>query len=135
MGNPAALEPEFAKENGARSGHDLATRFMHRHLNKAIHGVIVLYFTLGCWFLWGLMQVARMTVLGATPPFPLPAFTILCLALTDFWYVPPALAALYCAFVWSRPRPTAIRGPDFSRSSQPFWCCFSLPRSLRRCCR
>lgn len=40
VGNPEKLEPEFAKMN-------------RNPLNMMIHGVILVCFSVACWFLWG----------------------------------------------------------------------------------
>ncbi len=98
VGNEAALEPEFARENGGRGWWHSLRRMAYRHGHKVIHGLVLLYFAVGCWFLWGTLRVAQL-VLHARPA---PAFTQLFLNLMSYWYVPPVAAALYCGFVWTR---------------------------------
>lgn len=104
VGSAAALEREFAAENGGRGWRNVLRRLSYRYLNKVIHALVLLYFTIGCFFLWGVLQVGRMAAglnarltLGAQP-----GFTRLCFALMPYWWVPPALALLYCSFVWTR---------------------------------
>src|SRR5438045_5363378 len=52
VGSPDQLEPEFAKVN-------------RNPLNMVIHGLILVFFSLGCWFLWWVMQVPRMMAVGS----------------------------------------------------------------------
>jgi len=90
-GTPAQLEPEFAKVN-------------RNPLNQILHGVILIFFALGCWFLWALLHFPQMME-RASQGRPLPAFTrfIVDLCLDhSFIAVPPVLAAVYCAYIWIR---------------------------------
>jgi hypothetical protein len=73
VGSAEKLEPEFAKVN-------------RNPLNLIIHGLILAFFSIGCWFLWGLLQ--------------LPAFTVLVVGFMPYLIAPPVLAAAYCAYVW-----------------------------------
>ncbi len=105
VGSTAALEPEFARENGGRGWrHFLRTRW-NLYLNRLIHLLVLLYFTIGCWFLWGVLEVSKMiTIPNARlhPPRPAPGFTQLWFGLMPYWYIPPILALLYCGLVWTR---------------------------------
>lgn len=103
VGSPAAIEPEFAKENGSRDWPDIGRSLMNTYLNKIIHGLILCYFTLGCWFIWGMVQLGRMVGAGRGEGHLLPFFTRWWLSAVDLWYVPPLLAAMYCVLVWLRP--------------------------------
>src|SRR5262245_1329996 len=97
VGKEAALEEQFAAENGGRGWRDVLWRLIHRYGNKAIHLLIVLYFTVGCFFLWAWGQVGRMIPIRSLDPGrALPAFTQLILDLSRYWYVLPALSAVYC---------------------------------------
>jgi hypothetical protein len=105
IGNEAVLEPEFARENGGRGWRHTIRRFAYLHVNQAIHGLVLLYFTAGCWLLWGTLRitlrVAQMLNHGLHNPSA-PGFTQLFLSLMPYWYVPPVAAVLYCGFVWTR---------------------------------
>jgi hypothetical protein len=101
VGKDAALEEQFAAENGGRGWRDTAWRLIHRYGNKVIHLLIVLYFTIGCFFVWGCGQIARM-IHPIEPGRGLPGFTVLVCGLTRFWYVLPVLSAFYVGYVWFR---------------------------------
>ena len=93
-GTPAQLEPEFAKIN-------------RRPWNLIIHGLILAFFTVSCWFLWGILHFPKMMgdVMGGRP---LPAFTVFMLDLfldNSLMAGPPVLAALYCAYIYMRKSP------------------------------
>ena len=90
VGNPAQLEPEFAKIN--------------RHpLNAIAHGLILAFFSLACWFLWAVTQVSQMmAVASARQGRPLPAFSQLVIDCGPWLLVPPLLALAYCTYVWLR---------------------------------
>jgi hypothetical protein len=106
VGGVAALEREFAGENGGRGWRNFLRRLSYRYLDKVIHGLVLVYFTTGCWMLWGTMQIARMLIAmlsrRAGEGIPLPGFTQLALQLTPYWYLPPLVALVYCVFVWTR---------------------------------
>ncbi len=90
-GTPAQLEPEFAKVN--RSPR-----------NKILHGVILIFFALGCWFLWVLLHFPPM-MQHDLQGRPLPAFTTFMVDMflnNSLIAVPPILAAAYCVYIWSR---------------------------------
>jgi len=80
VGAVEKLEPEFAKVN--RSPKLIF-----------IHLLILAFFSVGCWFLWGLLKVAPMSHIGDRP---LPAFTALLIGYRSMLIVPPLLAAAYC---------------------------------------
>jgi hypothetical protein len=86
VGSPEKLEPEFAKVN-------------QNPLNLIIHGLILAFFSIGCWFLWGLLHFPQM-VTSATRGMALPAFTRLAVDCGSYLAVPPLLAAAYCGYVW-----------------------------------
>jgi hypothetical protein len=110
VGTPDALEGQFAAENGGRGWRDTLRRLMHKFKNPALHILIVLYFTLGCWFLWGCLKVsqmvnpiaARANIASGTHYPGAPAFTRLFWTLMPYWYVPPMFAAIYCGIIWTR---------------------------------
>ena len=88
VGSPAKLEPEFAKVN-------------RRPLNLFIHGLILLFFSVCCWFLWGILHFPHM-ITRTLQGRPLPAFTQLVVSCGAYLAVPPLLAVVYCAYVWMR---------------------------------
>jgi hypothetical protein len=87
-GTPARLEPEFAKVN-------------RNPLNKILHGLILMFFSFGCWFVWAMLHFPRMME-HALHGKSLPGFTLLVVKFEPFLAVPPLLAAAYCVFVWTR---------------------------------
>jgi hypothetical protein len=88
VGSPAKLEPEFAKVNRSP-------------LNKIMHGLILVFFSVGCWFLWAMLQFPHRMVWANG--MNMPAFTRLVMSFgSSFLAVPPLLAAVYCVFVWVR---------------------------------
>jgi hypothetical protein len=90
VGSPEKLEPEFAKVN--RSPRNLI-----------IHGVILAFFSVACWFLWGVMQVPRMLAgSGGQLDRLIPAFTRLLMDYSSFLAVPPLLALAYCLIAFCR---------------------------------
>jgi hypothetical protein len=105
VGSASALEREFAAENGGRGWRNVLRRLSYRYLNKVVHALVLLYFTTGCFLLWGVLQVGRMaaSVNARVTHGAQPGFTQLGLGLMPYWWVPPALALLYCGFVWTRP--------------------------------
>jgi hypothetical protein len=88
VGSFGRLESEFAKVNPNPKAF-------------IIHVLILSYFTLGCWLLWGTLRVARVVTFRLQQPPP-PAFTQLFLSLMPFWYVLPIFAGSYCGIVWTR---------------------------------
>jgi len=115
VGTPETLEGEFATENGGQGWrHDLR-RLMHQAKNPAMHVMIILYFTFGCWLLWGCLKVSQMVepaaarasqIAGTIHAGP-PAFTRLFWNLMPYWYVPPVIAAIYCGILWTRKKRNA----------------------------
>ena len=87
-GSPARLGPEFAKVN-------------RNPLHKILHGLILVFFSFGCWFVWGMLHFPR-TMEHALHGKPLPWFTLFVMRWEPFLIVPPLLAAGYCLFVWTR---------------------------------
>lgn len=88
VGSPAKLEPEFAKVN-------------RNPLNVIIYGLILVFFSVGCWFLWGLLHLPQMMAV-ATRGMALPAFTQFVVSWQSYLAVPPLLAAVHCGYVWIR---------------------------------
>jgi hypothetical protein len=89
VGNPEKLEPEFAKVN--RNTRGLVS-----------HGLILIFFSIVCWFLWAILHLPDMMV-AARQGAQLPAFTRLVTGLgRSFLAVPPLLALVYCLYVWVR---------------------------------
>jgi hypothetical protein len=69
-------------------------------MNKVAHAVVLGFFALACWFLWGLLHVSGAVPLGG---HTLPAYTRLCLALgPSILTALVVLATLYCIWVWAR---------------------------------
>jgi hypothetical protein len=87
VGSPGRLEPEFAKVN-------------HRPLNLFIHGLIWLFLSLGCWFLWVILHFPQM--MTSRSGLTLPAFTRFVVGLESYLVLPPLLAAVYCGWIWVR---------------------------------
>ncbi|MBI3848791.1 MAG: hypothetical protein HY298_00660 [Verrucomicrobia bacterium] len=95
-GSPEKLEPEFAKVN-------------RNPWNMIVHGLILVFFSVVCWFLWGTLHLPQMTqgmlarlgaVDQATGYGALPAFTRMMMGLGNLMFVPPLLAFIYCLYVW-----------------------------------
>ncbi len=92
VGNPEKLEPEFAKVN-------------RNPRNLIIHGLILIFFSIVCWFLWGILHLPDMMA-AALHGAQLPAFTRLVMGLgRSFLAVPPLLSLAYCLYVWLRKSP------------------------------
>lgn len=93
VGNPAQLEPEFAKIN--------------RSLWPAlIHGLILGFFSLACWFLWAVTKISTMMAAASVRVGrPLPAFSQFVIDCGPWLAVPPLLALAYCLLVWTRTTP------------------------------
>jgi hypothetical protein len=90
VGNPTQLEPEFAKVNRSP-------------WNAIVHGLILAFFSLACWFLWGVTMVSRMMAgASARQGRPLPAFSQLVIDCGPWLAVPPLLALAYCLYIWVR---------------------------------
>jgi len=86
VGNVENLEPEFAKVN-------------RNSWNLISHGLILVFFSLGCWLLWALLHFPAM-VSAAMRGGVLPAFTRFAVDCGSYLAVPPLLAAVYCGYVW-----------------------------------
>ena len=89
VGSPAKLEPEFAKVNRSP-------------WNMIAHGLILIFFSVCCWFLWGILQLPRMMMPYAKVGVVLPAFTAFMMGCGKYLAVPPTLAAVYWLYVWAR---------------------------------
>jgi hypothetical protein len=88
VGTPAQLEPEFAKINRSP-------------WNAIIHGVILLFFSVACWFLWAITRVTYMMApASAKRGEVLPGFTQLVIDCGPWLVIPPLLALSYCVYVW-----------------------------------
>jgi len=86
VGSPETLEPEFAKVN-------------RNPWNMIIHGLILVFFSIGCWLLWGLLHLPPMMSVSM-PGGGLPAFTRFAVDCGAYLAVPPLLAVVYCGYVW-----------------------------------
>jgi hypothetical protein len=86
VGSPEKLEPEFAKVN-------------RNPWNMIIHGFVLVFFSIGCWLLWGLLHLPQMMSVSM-PGGGLPAFTRFAVDCGFYLAVPPLLAAVYCGYVW-----------------------------------
>ena len=87
------------------SVEQLATEFekVNRNpMNKVIHGLILAFFSIACWFLWALLTMAERSMQGVQVDLRLPLFTQLCLQLRPALYVLPLLGLAWCGFVWFR---------------------------------
>jgi hypothetical protein len=89
IGSVEQLEGEFEKVN-------------RNPMNKIIHGLVLVFFSIGCWFLWGLLTASEKLMMGLMGNRPLPAFTRLCLECRPVLYALPVLALAWCVFVWLR---------------------------------
>jgi hypothetical protein len=98
VGAVEKLEPEFAKVNRSPK-------------NMIIHALILVFFSVVCWFVWGTLHLPQMmqgiiaragAITKDTGLGQLPAFTIMMVGLRDFLFLPPLLALFYCVYVWSR---------------------------------
>lgn len=97
-GNPAQLEPEFSKVNP-------------NPWNIAIHGLILVFFSVVCWFIWGALHLPQMMqgmiartghIDAVTGTGQLPGFTQMMVGIRDLMFLPPLLALIYCLFVCFR---------------------------------
>ena len=111
VGTADALEDQFAAENGARGWRTTLRQFNYKYTNKILHGIILGYFTLGCWLLWACLTLSCKSMLpiyaraygtNNIDPITAPGFTRLVWSLMHYWYALPALAAIYCGIVWTR---------------------------------
>ncbi len=69
-------------------------------MNKVAHTVVLAFFALACWFLWGLLHVSGTVPQG---DHNLPAYTRLCLGVgPTILTALVVLATLYCVWVWAR---------------------------------
>ena len=93
VGSPEKLEPEFAKVN-------------RNPLNMTIHGLILIFFGVACWFLWAVTWIPQMMAsASARRGRPLPAFSQMVVDCGPWLVVPPLLAAAYCVYVWMQKSP------------------------------
>ncbi len=98
-GTPAQLEPEFAKVNRSPA-------------NMIVQGLILVLFSVACWFLWAILHFPKMMNLALAGK-PLPAFTIFMVDMfmdNSIIVMPPLLAAIYCVYVWTR---KSLRGSSW----------------------
>ena len=87
VGSPEKLEPEFAKVN-------------RNPWNIIIHGLILAFFSLGCFFLWAILRLPLQ--MSSSLPGRLPGFTQLVMDWGTYLAMPPVLAGGYCMYVWTR---------------------------------
>jgi len=96
VGSVEKLEPEFAKVNRSP-------------WNMIIHGLILAFFSIGCWFLWILTQVMRMTETMSLER-SMPAFSRFVMGCGPLLAVPPLLALIYCLWrLWAWIRRSAVK--------------------------
>lgn len=86
VGSLDKLEPEFAKVN-------------RNPLNMIIHGLILVFFSIGCFFMWALLSLPELMERSFTG-LMMPAFTQFILGFRPYLFAPPLLAAIYCLYVW-----------------------------------
>jgi hypothetical protein len=89
IGSVEQLASEFEKVN-------------RNPMNKIIHGLVLAFFSIGCWFLLVLLTLSERYLLRLLEGGYPPAFTRLCLELKPVLYVLPLLALAWCVFVWFR---------------------------------
>jgi|GEM_PF-1806722 len=115
VGSAETLADQFAAENGERGWRNHLRRLMHQFKNPALHILVTLYFTFGCWLLWGCLKVSQMVepaaarasqIAGTIHSGP-PTFTLLFWNFMPYWYVPPIIAVIYCAILWTRQKRNA----------------------------
>jgi hypothetical protein len=87
-GSPTKLESEFGKVN-------------RNPLDLVIHGLILVFFSVGCFFLWALLRLPPQ-MQGGTLQGRLPGFTQMVMDWGSYLIVPPIIAACYCIYVWVR---------------------------------
>lgn len=112
VGSVEKLEAEFGKVNRSPK-------------NRIIHVLILVFFSLGCWFLWGTLKVSVMA--GVPTGGQLPAFTLLLFSLKDFLAVPPLIAAMYCLFFFLRKENSRSSWVGFFAATAGFLILFALP--------
>ena len=69
---------------------------------KVIHGLIGVFFSIGCWFLWAMLTMVARTAQAMLSGAQIPAFTRLCLDLRPVLALLPIMALAYCFYVWLR---------------------------------
>ena len=68
-------------------------------MKKFIHAIILAVFGIGCFFTWGILNLALHV---RTDDPTQPAFTVFCGSLRPLLVALPIVAALYCLWVWFR---------------------------------
>ena len=69
-------------------------------MNKIAHGIVLAFFAVACWFIWGFLRMSGGVPLGG---YALPAYTRLCIGLAPNVLTTLVIAsALYCIWVWVR---------------------------------
>jgi hypothetical protein len=89
IGSVQQLASEFEKVN-------------RNPMNKIIHGLVLLFFSGSCWFLWAWLTMSERLMGVLMRNEPLPAFTRFCLECRPFLYALPVLALVWCVIVWLR---------------------------------
>jgi len=68
-------------------------------MNKIAHGIVLVFFGLACWFVWGCFKLPSMV----RPGLELPAFSRFCVNTGPIVVIGlVVLATAYCLWVWSR---------------------------------
>lgn len=85
-GSPAQLGVEFGKVNRSVK-------------NILMHLLILVFFSVCCWFLWALLHFPEMMA-HARHGRPSPGFTVLLVNCRPYLIIPPILAAAYGVWSW-----------------------------------
>ncbi len=102
------------------SVEQLATEFekiSSNPMNKLMHGLVFVFFSIGCWFLWALLTVSERLMPALLEGTPLPAFTRFCVDLRPALYVLPLLALAWCLYVWFRKKAPRVSWMGFFAAS------------------
>jgi hypothetical protein len=68
-------------------------------MNKFAHGIVLAFFGMACWFVWGCFRLPSLV----RPGLELPAFTRLCMNVGPTVVIALViLATAYCLWVWIR---------------------------------
>ncbi len=89
IGSVEQLETEYEKIN-------------RNPMNKIAHGLVLVFFSIACWFLWALLTMVARLMPHLLDGGNLPGFTRFCLELRPALYVLPLLALVWCVIVWFR---------------------------------
>jgi hypothetical protein len=66
-------------------------------MNKLAHGIVLVFFGVACWFVWGCFRLPSMV----SPGLQLPAFSRMCMSIGPIVVIAlAALATAYCLWIW-----------------------------------